>query len=149
MRNRCVRQNSLVWNLPCWRCAPVRNTGVDYTIMRKGSTEPPVRVHLDEIKAFETFNPTAHNDDSDYDSEDDALQPASAQTAPTATKPANKHSKCHEAQRIMAEHRLSPRQGCQVETKCSTLSSGRTQMENPSPAAGKVPRYNFLFLQLV
>jgi len=93
----------------------VEDTGVDYTIKRKGSTEPPVRVHVDEIKAFETFSPAVYDEDSDYGSEDDELQPAAAQPQPAATKPAKKHSKRHEVQRIMAERRLSPRQGGQVQ----------------------------------
>ena len=66
--------------------------------------------------AFETFNPVAHEDDSDYDSDSDSdgMSPA-MQPAPHATSPVKKHSKRHEVQRIMAERRTSPRQGGQVQ----------------------------------
>ena len=94
----------------------VEDTGVDYVIKRKGSAEPAVKVHVDEIKAFETFSPVAHEDDSDYDadSDSDEMSPA-MQPAPHATSPAKKHNKRHEVQRIMAERRTSPRQGSQVQ----------------------------------
>ena len=80
----------------------VDDTGVDYTIQRMGSTEPAVRVHIDEIKAYKVFAPAAAPEidaESDYESDDDELAPA---------KP---HSKRYEVDRIMAERKLSPRQG--------------------------------------
>ena len=82
----------------------VEDTGVDYIIQRQGSTEPPVRVHVDEIKAYRTFQPIAlANPDSDYEDSDE-------EDAVSAAKP---HSKRYSVRRIMAERKLSPRQGGQ------------------------------------
>ena len=67
-----------------------------------GSTEPTVRVHVDEIKAYKIFAPAAVPEiESDYESDDDELAPA---------KP-HMYSKRYEVDRIMAERKLSPRQG--------------------------------------
>ena len=82
----------------------VEDTGVDYVIQRQGSIEPPVRVHVDEIKAYRTFQPIALAD-ADSNRED-----SDGEEAVSAAKP---HSKRYSVRRIMAERKLSPRQGGQ------------------------------------
>ena len=85
-----------------YKVVQVEDTGVDYVIQRQGSSEPPVRVHVDEIKAYKTFQPVQQVDtDSDYESDSDDVQ---------AAKP---HSKRYAVKRVMAERKLSPRQGGQ------------------------------------
>lgn len=89
-----------------YKIIKVDDSGVDYTIQRQGSSEPPVRVHVDEIQAYKIFSPSAAqkvDTDSDYESDDDDL---------AAAKP---HSKRYEVDRIMAERKLSPRQGGQTQ----------------------------------
>ena len=82
----------------------VEDTGVDYVIQRQGSTEPSVRVHVDEIKAYRTFQPISlAGEDSDYEDSD-------GEEAALAAKP---HSKRYSVRRIMAERKLSPRHGGQ------------------------------------
>ena len=88
-------------------------TEADYTIQRQGSSEPPIRVHVDKIKSFKVFVPPIVQNraegDSDYDSNGDDLLPASPATA------AKTHNKRYEVQQILAERRLSPRDGGQVQ----------------------------------
>ena len=90
-----------------YRVTIVDDSGVDYTIQREGSTEPAVRVHVDEIKAYKVFSPPIKDlidSDSEYDTDDGGDNPIA--TAKT-------HSKRYEVDRIMAERKLSPRQGGQ------------------------------------
>ena len=97
--NKSINKLSALQQGPC-RITHVDDPGVDYTIQRMGSTELAVRVHGDEIKAYKAFAPAAAPEiESGYESDDNELAPA---------KP---HSKTYEVDRIMAERKLSPRQG--------------------------------------